>query len=133
VVKRNQTLEGKIMSAIVSMESVSAKKVFQTAKDRRNRFRCLLPIFIEQLDVYCQTSTIEASFNIELAEKMSEIAIRLEDIFDRQYVDRKLVGDFYFYDLIVGLGVFNEHFIGYASPSDLTYINHRIEFIINYL
>lgn len=111
------------------------KRIFLTANDKRNRFACLMPIFVEQLDKYLDMPVFNNSLNSEVNEVISEIINRLEHLFRKaSFGERfKLNENSNFQELIACLKSFKEVPISIAGPGDLTYINVRLEKLINFV
>lgn len=107
-------------------------KIFLTANDKRNRFRCLMPIFNEQMDEYLDMSIADDSLDQEVIGVISEMRSRLKELFgDAAYAHNfNLDEDSTFRDLIRCLKSFKEVPIAIATPGDLTYINFRMEKLI---
>ncbi|EKE21432.1 MAG: hypothetical protein ACD_7C00245G0001 [uncultured bacterium] len=108
------------------------KRIFLTATDKRNRFSCLLPIFIEQLDTFKELKINERSIDLEIILTVRSMSRRLGKVFEKaaMMIAFDLNSDFTFQELIDCLRSYKSGPILIAGPEDLTYINFRLEKLI---
>jgi len=110
---------------------VVSGRIFQTAQDKRNCFRCLMPILVEQLSDYHQEITVcESLFSLEIIEKIIEIGNRLGKIFSKTNTNFILAENLSSKELVEALRIFRNGPIKGVGPDDLTYINYRIKLLI---
>ncbi|HBI16821.1 MAG TPA: hypothetical protein DDY52_01515 [Candidatus Moranbacteria bacterium] len=107
------------------------KKIFLTATDKRNRFSCLMPIFIEQLDNHLDIKISENSLNSEIIILISEMIECLKRVFEKASMGLEFSSDNpTFQELIDYLRFYKDGPILIAGPEALTYINFRLEKLI---
>lgn len=113
-------------------ELVPGKRVL-TVGDKRQIFSCLKPTIIERLNRYRNLALKDTNFDENLGQPITDLVCRLNMIFTRNKtvvlirLENLRIGD-----LIEGLKRFQQT-IDAAGPDDLSYINHRIIFILNNL
>lgn len=115
-------------------KDMSTVKIYQNAKDKRNCFCCLVPLINELImDDYREVRIENNILSGGIADKISEIYIRLGAIFSSQYyfaLNLNPSDNFSLLEFVAALKLFRNGPLWGASPADLTYINSRIKLII---
>lgn len=125
-----------VMSPVLSPEiEASQPKIYDTANDKRNRFRCLMPIVGEQLASFCELAVCQIPFSIQAVECLEEMGNRLNSVFDKNDwgKDFYLEENFLIGSLIKSLKFFKDGPMRVATPGDLTYINFRLKELVKLL